>query len=249
MANSGQCHARGYGNKKCQQGSIKGKKYCTAHLHLDRDTKDNPFGINFRDDQQRFNAFDKTKMAFFRKHIGPKLTELMDDALLVKEFDISEEVALVRVSQIELAKVFSNLVEIANDPSLAPKTPEAIELHNLLLSQTATLIRSGMEEITRLVERQAKIHSLVAEKMHPNAIGEVVKQINLIIYDTLGAEHWDLVEAISKKLDTELEIPSLKNLGYSNGATITPNEEVSLMDASVPLYVEPEQVIEAELVT
>lgn len=176
----------------------------------------------------------KEQMGFYAKHIGPKLTELLNDALAIQAFDISEEIGIIRASLITQVEQFSGLNELRNDPATAPKTDEAILQYNTLYNMAAESLRQGMNAITFQVERQAKIHNMVAEKIHPNAINDVVRQINRMVHEVFGQDHWELVERFDQKLTDELQLPSLKN----QGTTITPDQEVTLMDASVPLYVE-----------
>lgn len=236
------CQASIFGSQACPIKALPGTKFCRKHTtgrkHKTGGPKD-VFGHKLQyAEKNSHNNPTKEQMGFFRKHIGPKLTALLDEALEIKMFDVQEELAIVRTTCIQQVQVYNSLQEIWANPATRPVTPEAIKAFDAAIAECGSQVKSAMNDITFQVERQAKIHSMVAEKIHPNAIADVVRQINRMVFECFGQSDWKGVERFNNMLTTELELPSLKN----QGTTITPDKQVQMMDESVPLYVEEVQL-------
>lgn len=224
----------------CWKPALKDKGFCKKHYKQQSGAGDS---LRFRGGPQdvygsvyrkAYTPEFKEKMGFFYKHLGPKLKTLFDEAVTVKEFDIQEEITLTRIAATEQLAICNQLHAIWDDPSTRPTEPQAVSAYAALLREATEAFKKSLSDITYQVERQAKIHAMVAEKLGPNAIADVVRQINRMIYETFGQSDWEGVKRLNDRLTNELQLPSLKN----QGTTITPDQEVMLMDASVPLFVE-----------
>lgn len=177
------------------------------------------------------------QMGYLRRHLSPKLGEYFDEALQIKEHDVSEEIAICRTASIQAVQmydaatnVFAMLCEDTTiDPALRKK---AIDEAQAVLLQTISVVNANNEHITRLVERAAKIHSMIADKMHPDTIKHVIMQIQAILFDELGKNgDVEQIKRLNNRLSSELQ---LSNIGAPYHQVIQPTKEVELMDATVP---------------
>lgn len=192
--------------------------------------------------------FPKSIMPFFKQMCGPKLTKLLDDALLVEEFDIKEEVAIVRASCAEYVEALNALVELKCTDEFAKLDAESKEKINDKIRVVSQCVRNAMNDITFQVERHARIHNMVAEKIHPGAIQDVVRQLNRFVYECFGrnADGTPNMEALmkfDKKLNEELQLPTLKPLApMASNDDVQAQCDIDAMDATIPVFNESKQL-------
>jgi hypothetical protein len=185
------------------------------------------------------------RMAYYQNKIGPKFTALLKE---MKDnspdlFDVSEEINQIRAAHCEVEmKLFSTVLE--NAEKLGNQAPDALRI-------AASMLQNSADNVIRSIERAARIQAQTAEKMSPMAMEQTVKQICQFVYrafDAPGIVPGDSLEVQQQKqeahrriqhfdrmLNDELQLPTLKSLGTS----ITPDQQVLAMDASIPS--EPEQ--------
>lgn len=242
------------GTGRCKFRAIN-KGYCSRHegivgVQYDR--------VNFLDIRGRGNdtlakLIPSDRMAFYAKHVGPKLKALLQEADEVykgKEHDITEEVQMTRAVGIRAVTYFSGIMELT--PGQVPP-----DRQQQLLAESGSMVIAAMDQSSKLVERAAKIYNLTAEKISPTAIDSIVQQICRMIYTVFEApinsgkgyeEFDDAVNAIMKAritaldnmLSEELELPSIAEIpSIANRKRVS--DQIFAMEATVPRFVEDDE--------
>lgn len=213
------------------------RAYLSGNKH-----KDSVFALHVSAEQL---GISKATMSFYGSVIGPKLTAILEQ--LREEnlgCDIQQEVDHARAIHREKLQLFN----------IAMENPMKVEgdAYATMFSVAAEMLQQSIDNVTRILERQAKINALQADKLSPYAIDGVVKQISLFVYRCFDAEipdktlytdeanyEWAMYIYQCKKQDMakfnqlmtdHLQLPSMKNLGTS----ITPDQQVLAMDESIP---------------
>lgn len=175
-----------------------------------------------------------TKRKQFKRYggvIGPKLHSFMESLQEGEMHDISEEVIHVRTVHAQNVAWYD---AIFNLPELAENaTQKEKDDRRLLMSAANDLLRASADDVTRIVERSAKIVNLVAGKMHPGVLDSLTRQITGFVYrifdnEEPGAE--ERMRLFDEALTKELELPSLAGIGTA----ITPDQQVTAMDSAIP---------------
>lgn len=191
-------------------------------------TNYNIFGVNCR-------VFNKTRpevVTFFAKRVGPKLRAVLEEAAADHKsvYSVVEEITLARDAATPIVAIYEKL---RYDP------PEGIPKQQLdeMLVVAGRSQMTAMDELTRLIERGARIVSLEADKLHPHIIDEVMKQVMRFVQisfpnDMEGLKRFDQL------LTEELQLPSLND---GRGTTITPDQQVMAMDSTIPYVADDEE--------
>lgn len=190
------------------------------------------------------------RMDFYGKKLGPKLSRLLENNLNNEEkHDISKEVAMVRTVGAQALGVYDALLEM-------PEGTLPEETRVQLIHDAGQIVADAMDESSRIVERSAKIFALTSDKLDPQAVDKVAKQICRFVYlcfedfeskvpkdaDIETKLQWnEFDEAVRKimrerikkfddMLTNELQMPTLKQLG----TTLSPDQQVRAMIDTVP---------------
>ena len=189
------------------------------------------------DHPERYGISSAT-MAYYARVIGPKLKAVLEQIKSAPDFlDVSEEVAHIRATHEQNVAVYSAVFE--NQDELGDKKDEALRLAGSLLASSA-------DEVIRAVEKAARIQVAMVDKVSPLALEATVKQISQFVFrafDMPDIQPGDDIETQELKVEAKLRIqkfnrmmteelclPTIKSLG----TTITPDQQVLAMDASIP---------------
>ena len=177
-------------------------------------------------------------MAYYQKVIGPKLKAVIDRIKSAPDFlDVSDEVAHIRVTHEQNIAVYNAVFEAQDE--LGDKKDEALRLAGSMLASSA-------DEVIRAVEKAARIQVSMVDKVSPLALETTVRQISQFVFrafDMPDIQPGDDIETQQRKIEAkvriqkfnrmmteELCLPTMKSLG----TTITPDQQVLAMDASIP---------------
>jgi len=183
-------------------------------------------------------GISRETMAFYQGVIGPKLKAVIDRIKSAPDFlDVSEEVAHVRVVHEQNVAVYDAVFE--NQDQLGDKRDEALRL-------AGSLLNSSADDVIRAVEKAARIQVAMVDKVSPFALEATVRQISQFVFrafDMPDIQPGDDIETQKLKVEAKLRLqkfnrmmsdelclPTMKSLG----TTITPDQQVLAMDASIP---------------
>lgn len=231
-------------------GLICGYRGCKAYKadclkHKERHkARNDQFSVHYlRSDR---NPVSREKMTFYKRHFGPKLRALVEaaeqDSKARGLHDISEEIALTKATLSHSIQFYNGVNELTADQVKSEDDRQR------LLAESGAVVRGGLDHVTKLIERSAKIFALTAEKMDATAIDSITRQIMAFVFRCFDAyerhkepgweEFDDAMEAylqgklleFNRLMDEELQLPSLKNIGTN----MTPDQTALLMDATIP---------------
>lgn len=244
------CQHKLRGGKYCEFIAVKGSNKCERHQSggFNRPNGNGGFKTTFGQEAGGGvldRRIDRSVMPFFKSMLGPKLTMLVKDALEDDKFDVANEIALIKASTAVNIESFNALVEYAGTDEFQTKFDAAAkQKYREQVQVIGQSLRNAMNDITFQIERQARIHNMVAEKIHPGAIQDVVRQLNLFVYECFGKNpdgttNMEALKKFDQKLNEELRLPTLKPI-----APMTANEDVQVqrdieaMNETVPLFIE-----------
>lgn len=165
----------------------------------------------------------------YSSNMHPKLRALMEGfADNTQIFNISEEIALAQVLHSQNVDQYNAVFSLFIEDVFPDK-----KVGEQALALAAEVMNASNENVTRLIERYAKIVALTAGKIHPQAMDSMCKHICKIVYrifDQGKPENQELIDKFNEELSRELDLSSLAALG----TTYTPDQQVTAMDSAVP---------------
>lgn len=175
-------------------------------------------------------------MSFYAKRVGPKLKAVLEEASKNKMelLDITEEITLSRLATLKYMEVLEQIEELKIGVNNV-----TVESKQTLINNILPIVKRAWAEDSVLVERGTRIFTMLnnENKLSPNAIDEVVKQISKF-HHACFHDHPDALAKFDNFLNNVLELPTLKGRGTS----ITPDMQVMAMDATIPTGPDVEEV-------
>lgn len=253
----GQCQYTYPLGRKCKIATSEGQKLCRHHVKIPINAGCNPnsqySAIAESSDKTRdFRRAPITKMQadLYIKQLGPKLSVVCRELLNnTKLNDITAEIAVTRTAYLESIGEWGSLAAMIDDDQIISVMGGGIDeaamqrgRHKLqqMIATARNDVVEGMDRISVLCERQAKIHNLTVDKLPPDAIDGIVKQICRFVH-LCFAHDWANIEKFNEMLNQELQLPSLKMIGTMS----TPSQDVREMYDTIPRAPE---IIDAEMV-
>ena len=189
-------------------------------------------------------GISRETMAYYYKVIGPKLKDALNALNNDENFlDVSEEVSHMRLIHQENLRVLGMVYESRENMDLPEETRNKCDI---TIRELAPLIANSAEGVIRAVERAAKIQVSLSDKANPHTTEILTRQICQFVYrafdapdiqpgDSLQVQQDKIaaklrIQHFDKMMNEELQLPSLKALGTS----ITPDQQVLAMDATIP---------------
>lgn len=153
---------------------------------------------------------------FFSKHLTKTLEEAVADAMQEdpsEQVAIFEELALFRATVIPAVKMY----DAAVSSNAKAET----------INAAAALLRDQLKDVTMIAQRAAAINS--ADKVSVHSIKFVVNQIVRIAWEVMGEEHEPLARQFEELVRDRIKVSS-----DVQGTAITPDMDVTQMDATIP---------------
>lgn len=164
----------------------------------------------------------------YAKHLTRTLQQAVEDATLqspAEQLQLFEELALVRESVGPMVKAYGDLTDAIE----IEKDPEKLKVLRDKLPAIGQLLRDAMKEVISTCEAAARVNAASQDKISVHTLHHFVNQIVRAAHDALG----DDVEAVMR-LDVAIrDRVKLPKLGEA-GTTLTPDQDVIDMDATVP---------------
>lgn len=167
------------------------------------------------------------RLRYYKDRMGPKLNAFVEECLAQPESDqynLSEELAVAR-------DLLGEAIELYERAKLLP---DANPNKSLMLVNAGSMLSNASKEVREICKTGADVFDKAKDKFSIHAIVEIVGQVKRLIrqcfgHDELGLEEFDRV------LTKELRLPRIGN----DGTTITADQDVIDMDATVPRVPEP----------
>ena len=161
---------------------------------------------------------------FYRKQLTATLSTALADQLQLEsseQFSILEELALTR----ETAADFVQLYGLAHAAYEADPSEEKLQAK----MAAGTMLRDVLAEVAVLADKAAKIHFTGKQVFTALDLKLIVAQMSKIMFDICGTTNVHLAKEFEYAVGDRLKLPS-----DNNGTTITPDQDVIDMDATIP---------------
>lgn len=168
--------------------------------------------------------------------MGPKLKDLvacLDGAN--DPYDAMSELEQSRGAHVEMMRIFEETQ--AYIETLPTQTEQQRMLKKEARILAVGMLNDSLQNVYSAMERCARITSMVCDKLHPQYIAGLTRQITEMIYlcfDNGQPEMQPYIDKFEKMLDERLQLPTVKG-ECSNVQTVAYSEEaMAAMDLSVP---------------
>lgn len=166
--------------------------------------------------------YGKVLCETLKQAVERNLAENVSDQL-----SLLEELSIFRIVSSEAIKAYSDAEE------LIQKNPNG--KNSKQLKATASfLVLDALKQVGEFCERAARVDNLQKDKFSIHTINSIVAQISRIIYEVVERkfDRRDIAEEIEIAIRDNLKVPALN--GGTSGTSLTPDQDVSEMDAMVP---------------
>lgn len=156
-----------------------------------------------------------------QKHVEENLAAPVSDQL-----SILEELAIMRQIASESVQVYAVAIE-----GLKDKNNKEAENLRIMAGQ---LCADSLKMVADFCEKAARIDSLQRDKFSIHTINSVVAQITNMFHSVCEKSgNRELAEAFEEKVRNELRVPAAIN-NTNSGTSLTPDQDVTEMDDTVP---------------
>lgn len=164
---------------------------------------------------------------FYTRRLGPKLQAALAQALQAPD---TERMSIL--SELDLMR------EIAGDAvelySVAREMPENLRNKTDLVLSAGAVAASALREVVYVAEKAQAMENARQDKYDVHALNDIVLQLTTFVAECFGS-NIDGMLAFDALITTKLRLPQI---GVA-GTTITPDQDVLDMDATIPRYIEP----------
>lgn len=201
-----QCKYMRAGLVRCGKWAVKKSDYCATH-----------------GGQREANSPDKIVRVghlprFYSNKLKGTLRDVVEEALnapVAEQISVLEELAVSRASASMVVDMLQQAIDQRNGEAMV---------------KAGLLVRETMEKVARLADIAARIES-AGPQVGVHTMHLIVNQIVRIAYEVFG-EQQSLAEEFERKVRSDVKLPSF---GEVEGTSITPDQDVQEMDASIPL--------------
>lgn len=150
-----------------------------------------------------------------------------------EQLSLLEELALVRHSTQRAVLLYD----------AAYGLPDNNDERSQLLDTAGTLMRSALSEVAAMCRQAAQVDSLAKDKLSLAQVGVIIDQIVRCAYEVFGAPPVDANGTVYEPVPNELieqfalavrERVRLPTVNAAHGTSITPDQDVTDMDATIP---------------
>lgn len=163
---------------------------------------------------------------YLSEALSARIEELAHQSQTAQQ-DLSEELALVRLTALDAAKLYDQARVIAE---AVPDNKDAQEV-KLAAGQQ---LRSVLAEVADMVQRIVAIQNAGRDKIGVQGIALLVAQVVQMAYDVFGEDNIPLVQEFAARI-RDLRLPT----DSPSGTDLRPDDDVIEMDATVPKLPEP----------
>lgn len=152
-----------------------------------------------------------------------KMAEMQGQQSPLEQLGLFDELALMR----QLAQGAVATWDAATcDENEDKKVPEQLK------AAAGILMREALNDVAKMAEHVAKIEGMAADKLSIAQLGIVVDQIVHLAHEVFGQDDETLerCKIFSALVNERIKIPTLE----VKGTSITPDQDVMAMDATVP---------------
>jgi len=153
---------------------------------------------------------------FYQNVLTKTVAQLVEDQLGAspnEQLQIYEELALMRVAASQAVRLYGAALELGKDD---------------IINNASVLMRDALESVVDTCETAAKIEASAKDKFSIHSLQQVVNQIVRLAHEVFGDDQ-SKVEMFERLMRTKIKMP----VGES-GTTLTPDQDVTEMDDTVP---------------
>ena len=198
----------------CRKWKARGYKYCWWHRRYDS----RPRSVADRRLTKITSRADATSM-FYGSVLGPKLKAVVEELTsrpAHEQLNVYEELQLIRSTGVQAVALYSAALETDNAQSVMT---------------AALLMRDSLAFIIEQTAKVAAIEDRAKDKISVHTVSMIVQQMTRIMHRVCGEEHRDIAERFTELVSEEVRLPSV---GDTTGTSLTPDMDVTEMDATVP---------------
>lgn len=216
---------------RCKRWALIGLNYCLRHCGGGRAKYNKVKHLTAREKRKAMAAMntatpdnrprDAKRLRFYAHKLGPKLNAFVEECLANPEAD-----------QLSLLEELHVMRALAGD---------ALELHTLatalpiqhperaaMLANASTLAANALEQVRVMAKTAADNFAAAKDKYSVHSLHDVVAQIKRMVYASFEHDPAAL-DRFDAMLGNELRLPKIGN----EGTTLTPDQDVLQMDASI----------------
>lgn len=162
----------------------------------------------------------------YSKHLSKALAGKVDEARALDPFDLTEELALLRVMALDTAQLYDVIRSVEND-KLGNPIPDSDRL--TMAVEAGKVCRDALGEVFDAVKRMTEVESNRKDMVTSTSLTTVLARVVTAVHDVLGDERETEVMAIAEAI-RKIKLPS-----QNSGTDLTPDLDALDMDASVPI--------------
>jgi len=165
---------------------------------------------------------DMARLRFYKERMGPKLNAFVEDCIAQSEsdqFNLCEELAVQRDLLGEAIELYEKVKKL---PDTNPNKANS-------LASVASILATATKEVRETCRVGAEVFNQSRDKLSVHALVEVVAQIKRCIRLCFDHDEYGL-QRLDDMLSAQLRLPKIG----TDGTTITPDQDVLQMDATVP---------------
>lgn len=188
---------------------------------------------------------------FYANKLSPKLTAMLTESAAHGALNnLRCEIELLRAENVRVAQLYDVLLNLQESDEAAAAAGGGIDVEQILngrkllrtqLDNAARAMKEALVENAIAEERYANVLSKTVDRMPPDAMQELVKQIIAAAHICFGRD-FEGLQRFDKMLSEKLNLPSVVgSMGTHitpHNAPITPTQEVTAMVNTVPRWVE-----------
>lgn len=158
--------------------------------------------------------------AVYKKAMSRSLREAVDEMMErapAEQVALYEELALMRHTALQAVVLY--------DAALQTNKSE-------LVANASQMLREALREVADMAQACSRVEQSSQDKLSLTQVSVIIDQIVRVAYDVFGGEQEDLqkVTIFAEAIKHRVKLPTLEN----RGTTITPDQDVLEMDATVP---------------
>lgn len=181
---------------------------------------------------------------FYRHTLTKTLQSVVEEHLRLsnaEQIQLYEELALLRhnagLAVEQYGKAYDMLLQ-----ARASQKQDLIALAEETLLEAAEAMKSQLREVRDTCKTIAEIEAKATNNITVFTLHGVVRQMVFLLYETLGPDNMELAHQFEEMVRRDVVLPASE----VKGTTITPDQEVLAMDATVP-FAAPDETDEVDL--
>lgn len=206
---------------RCKCPKSCGERFC--HFHLRRRKRRSVLG-QLGSSRSAASRVLKGLPLVYSQHLSASLANKVAEARALDPYDLSEELALLKVTAVDTAQMYDAVV-LATDMNASLKAEDKLSAK----CAAGAMLRGTLAEVFDATKRMAEVESQRKDMLSATSLSSVLARVVTAVHAVLGDDREEEVMAIASEIK-KIKLPSQS----IDGTDITPDADAIEMDASVP---------------